>query len=85
MNFTLALLVQLTLYLVILFFSPYTGTVLSAILGAIALAIWLLSYVVEWVQPSRVPRYYYAFVLSAWVAPLLALITYVALNGTLAW
>ena len=85
MNFTLALLIQLTCYLAIFSLSPYTGTLLAAILGAIALAVWVLSYVVEWVQPSRVSRSYYSYVLSAWVAPFLALIGYVLLNGTIGW
>ena len=85
MNFTLALLIQLTLYLLLLFFSPYTGTLLAAILGAIALSVWLLSYVVEWIQPSRVSRAYYSYVLSAWVAPFLALLGYVVLVGSIGW
>ena len=85
MNFTLSLLIQLTLYLLLLFWNPYTGTLLAAILGAIALSVWVLSYVVEWVQPSRVSRDYYAYVLSAWVAPFLALIGYVLLVGSIGW
>ncbi len=85
MNFTLALLIQLIVYLVLLVFEPYAGTLLAAILGAIALAIWLLSYVVELVEPSRVPRSYYGYVLAAWIAPMLALVGYLLLNGEIGW
>lgn len=85
MDFLLAFLLQLIGYLLLLAFDPYTGTLLAAVLGAIAFSIWLLSYVTEWVEPSRVSKKYYQFVLSAWVAPLLALIGFVLLNGEIGW
>ncbi|PPK86685.1 hypothetical protein CLV84_3621 [Neolewinella xylanilytica] len=85
MNVVLAIIVQLVAYLIVLLADPYTGTLVCAVLGAIAFAIWLLSYVVEWVEPSRVTRSYYHYVLSAWVAPWLALVGFVLLNGEIGW
>ena len=59
----------------------YAGMLLSIILGAICLALWLLSYLVEWVEPSRVSKSYYRYMLAGWLAPALALLLYTLLRG----
>lgn len=85
MNFLLALLLQLIAYLGLLAVNDYVGTLLALIIGGIALAIWALSHLTEWIAPSRVSRHYYAYVLSAWLAPLAAVLAYVVLRGEFAW
>lgn len=85
MDYVLALLGQLILYLLLLLFDPYLGSLLAGIVGVVALAIWLLSYLVEWVQASRVGPAYYRYLLTAWVAPFVALLGFVLLRGELGW
>ena len=85
MNFALLLVGQLILYSLLMLYDEYAGTLLAAILGTICLAIWALSYVVEWVQPSRVSRNYYTYLISGWVAPFLALGTFLLLRGGVGW
>ena len=85
MNFLLALLFQLIAYLALLAVSDYVGTLLALIIGVIALGVWAISHLTEWIQPSRVSRHYYAYVLSAWLAPFAAVLTYVVLRGEFAW
>ncbi|MGB3801191.1 MAG: hypothetical protein WA952_15350 [Lewinella sp.] len=85
MNFLIAVIGQLIIYLLLLIFNSYLGTLICAVLGAIALAIWILSYLVEWVEPSRVTRNYYQLLLSAWISPFIALIGYIVLNGEIGW
>lgn len=80
-----ALIGQLLLYLLLMLWDEYIGTLLALIIGAICLSIWLLSYVVEWIQPSRVSKHYYSLMLSGWVSPLLAVILFIALRGEVSW
>lgn len=85
MNFALLVIGQLILYSLLMLFDEYAGTLLAAILGTICLAIWSLSHVVEWVQPSRVSRSYYTYLISGWLAPYLALVAFIALRGGVGW
>ncbi|MBB4077810.1 hypothetical protein GGR28_000411 [Lewinella aquimaris] len=85
MNFALLLIAQLIFYSLLMLYDEYAGTLLAVILGAICLAIWGLSHVVEWVQPSRVTRDYYTYLITGWLAPLLALTAFIALRGGVGW
>lgn len=85
MNFFLALLFQLIAYLALLAVSDYVGTLLALVIGVIALAVWALSHLTEWIEPSRVSRHYYGYVLSAWLAPFTAVLAYIVLRGEFAW
>ncbi len=81
MNFALLLLVQLITYLALMLWQEYAGMLLAIILGAICLSLWLLSYLVEWIEPSRVTKKYFAYMLAGWLAPFLALAVFIALRG----
>ncbi|THH41317.1 hypothetical protein [Neolewinella litorea] len=85
MNYALALLGQLIAYLLLMLVNEYFGTLLALLIGSIALAVWCLSYVVEWVQASRVSPAYYRYVLTVWVAPLVALLGFILLRGGIGW
>ena len=85
MNFALLLVGQLILYFLLMLANEYAGTLLAAILGAICFAIWGLSHVIEWVQPSRVSRSYYTYLLTGWIAPALALVAFISLRGGVGW
>ena len=85
MNYALALMGQLILYLLLMLYDEYFGTLLALLIGAIALAVWSLSYIVEWVQASRVSRAYYHYLLTCWVAPLVALCGFILLRGGIGW
>ena len=85
MNVILAFLLQLLAYLGLLLLNEYAGTLLAAILVSIAFLTWLLSLIVEWIEPSRVPRSFYRYTLTAWLAPAVALAAYVALRGKIEW
>jgi hypothetical protein len=84
-NFALALVAQLIAYSLLLLVSEYAGTLTALILGGISLAVWLLSYVVELIEPSRVSKQYYRILMSCWLAPLLALAAFIALRGRIGW
>jgi hypothetical protein len=85
MNFALLLVGQLILYSLLMLLDEYAGTLLAAIIGTISLALWVLSHVVEWVQPSKVGRSYYVYLLTAWIAPFVALVAFITLRGGVGW
>jgi hypothetical protein len=84
-NFALILVGQLVFYALFLLVAEYAATLMALIVGGIALAVWLLSYVVEFIEPSRVSREYYRALLASWLAPLLALVAFIALRGGVGW
>lgn len=76
---------QIFVYWLLLLLDEYFGTLVALIIGAIALSLWLLSYVVEWIERSRVGPSYYRYMLTAWIAPLLALFSFILLRGGVGW
>lgn len=85
MNTILMTLGQVIIYGLLLLFNEYAGFLLAVILGSIAFFVWLISYAVEWIQPSRVTHNYYGFVLSCWAGPLITLIGFTFLRGGVEW
>ena len=85
MNLALMIIGQLIVYLLLMLFDEYFGQLLALILGAISLAVWAISHIVEWIEPSRVQRKYYQYMLSGWVGPALALILFILLRGGIGW
>ena len=85
MNTILMILGQIIVYALLMLANEYAGFLLGVILGSISFAVWGISHIVEWIQPSRVTRNYYGFVLSCWVGPLIALIGFVFLRGEIGW
>ncbi len=77
----LILIGQLLLYWLLMLADEYLGTLLAAIIAAVGFAVWALSYVVEWISPSKVSRKYYSIVLITWLSPLLAMLTFLLLRG----
>lgn len=72
---------QLLLYWLLMLADEYLGTLLAAIIAAVGFAVWGLSYVVEWISPSKVSRKYYSLALMTWLAPLLAILSFLLLRG----
>ena len=63
----------------------YTAFLMSLIAGGVFLLILLVSLVVEWIEPSKVPRGYFLFMLLAFLAPLLAGLIFLLINGSPEW
>lgn len=76
---------QLIFYLLLMLFDEYFGQLLAIILGAISFAVWAISHIVEWIEPSRVNRNYYQYMLSGWIGPALALVIFILLRGEIGW
>lgn len=85
MNTILMILGQIIVYALFMLANEYAGFLLGVILGSISFAVWAISHIVELIQPSRVTKTYYGFVLSAWLAPLIAVLGFIALRGEIGW
>lgn len=79
------LLGEVVIYLLIWVFNDYMATMLSLIFGSIFLLILLVSLVVELVEKSKVPRWYFLFMGLSVLAPILAAIVYALINKGMEW
>lgn len=79
------LLVQVIIYLFLWIFDDYLASMLSLIIGGIMLFILLMSLVVELVERSKVPRWYFYFLGVSVLAPLIAGLVYLLISGGLGW
>ncbi len=66
------LLLQIVIYLALWVIYPYLASLLSVILGSICLAILVLSLIIELVERSNVPRWYYHLMIISALAPAIA-------------
>ncbi len=80
-----AFLIQIAIYLLIWLWDDYLATILSLVLGAISLSLYILSYLVELVDQSKVPRVYYRLMLLSFLAPLIGGILGILLRNGLSW
>jgi hypothetical protein len=85
MNTILMILGQIIIYALLMLANEYAGFLLGVILGSISFAVWVISHIVELIQPSKVTKAYYWYVLSAWVAPLITVLGFIALRGGVGW
>ncbi len=79
------LLLEIAFNIVLWLLDEYIATLLSLILGSIFLLLLLFALVVEWIERSKVPRWYFWFMLVSVLAPLVAAAIYLAIQGGLQW
>lgn len=78
-------LVQMAVYLLLWIFNEYLATLLSLVFGSICLLILLISLIVEVIERSKVPRWYFLFMGASVLAPFLAALIYLVIGGGLEW
>ncbi|MBV6425866.1 MAG: hypothetical protein KIPDCIKN_00352 [Haliscomenobacter sp.] len=71
-------LIQTAAYLALWLVYPYLAGLLSIIFGIVFLVVLLISLVVEWIEPSKVPRAYFRWMLASTLAPGVAALAYEA-------
>ncbi len=76
---------QVALYLLLWLWNEYNASLFSLIFGALFLFLLLISIIVEWIEPSKVPRWYFGFMAISVAAPLVAALIYTAINGRPGW
>jgi len=79
-------LIQVVLYALIWLISDYAGSFLSAVFACIFLAIFIISLLVEAIERSKVPRWYYWAMVVSFLAPTIVGLFFLLLGkGELSW
>lgn len=79
-------LIQLVFYFILWLINDYTATLVSVIFMVIFAAILIVALISELIEPSKVPRSYFWFMVISILAPILAgLIFLIIIGGDLNW
>jgi len=79
------LLIQIVIYFLLWMWDEYMATLLSLIWGGICLLVLLTSLVVEWIEKSNVPKWYFSFLWVSVLAPIMAAVIYSGIIGGIKW
>ncbi len=60
---------QLIIYTLVFLVDEHVGYLLSIILGCLSLVLLVISFFLEWVEPSKVPRWYFQVMWLSFLAP----------------
>lgn len=78
-------LIETVIYLALWLINDYLASMLSLILAVICFSILVISLLVELVEKSKVPRWYYYFMAASVLSPILAGLVYFFISGELNW
>ena len=78
-------LAEVIIYLVLWLSNDYLATFLSLIFFCICLLILIISIIVDWIDGSKVPQWYFMLMTASTLAPLLAALIFIAINGEIPW
>ncbi len=78
-------LIQAIIYLVIWLVDDYVATILTLSFAGIFFSIYLLTKVVEWIEPSKVPKQYFRYMLASALAPTIVGIVFFSIYGIPDW
>ncbi|MFN7325137.1 MAG: hypothetical protein ACK5SQ_01000 [Chitinophagales bacterium] len=76
-------MVECMVWLAVWLLNDYLAALLTAILGSMVFAVWLIAQISEYLEPSRVPSWYFSVLLTTLLATLSTAGFYVVLNGGL--
>lgn len=76
-------MVECMVWLAVWLLNDYLAALLTAILGSMVFAVWLIAKISEYLEPSRVPSWYFSVLLTTLLATLSTAGFYVVLNGGL--
>ncbi len=65
-------LMEIIFYTLLWLWNDYIATLLSLVFSSIAFAVLLISLVAEFLEPTKVPRWYFIFMVISIITPLLA-------------
>lgn len=74
-------MLQLVIYILIWIVNDYVASMLLLIVPVIGTAILLLSLIFELIEPSKIPKSYYKYMLTIILAPIVVAVIYFYMNG----
>lgn len=87
-HFSLAIigLAQAVLYAVLWLWNEYVASYMTLILPSVLLVLLILSLIADWIEPSRIPRWYLKVMLISILVPVLTGVAiYLIYGGRLDW
>lgn len=79
-------LIQFIFYIGLWLWDDYIASLISIIFVAICSFIFIISLITEWIEPSKVPRWYFVFMIASIFAPFIAGAIFVGfMGGQLQW
>ncbi len=79
------LLIEIIFYFALWMYDEYLASVISLIFGVICLMILLTSLVVEKIEKSNVPKFFYKILTVSVIAPIVAVVIYSGIVGGIRW
>ena len=79
------LLAEIAAYLILWLLNDYLATLLSLVFGIIFLVILIATAIVELIEPSKVPRWYFKLMVASVLAPAVAAFIYFLMGNSLEW
>lgn len=78
-------LLEFAVWLALWLLNDYMATLLTLIIVAIVSSVLIIAMISEWIERSKVTRYYFQVMAVSIAAPLVAGVLYVVLFGELTW
>ena len=80
-HFWIIILGQAVIYFSVWLWNEYVAIYLTLIFPAMLLVILILSKIADWIEPSRIPGWYYKLMVVSILIPLLVGIIFYYING----
>ncbi|MDF1865183.1 MAG: hypothetical protein P1U70_10135 [Saprospiraceae bacterium] len=74
-------LIQIIFYSIFWFWDDYVATLLSTIFSVICIFILIVSLIAEWIEPSKVPKWYFQVMIASILAPIITGIFFIGIMG----
>jgi len=82
----ISILGQSVLYLSLWLWNEYVASYMTLILPALILIILILALIADWIEPSRIPGWYYKLMIISIVIPVLIGVVFYFINdGKIGW
>jgi len=79
-------LIQFIVYISLWLIDEFTATLISLSFAAITAIVLIISLIVEWIEPSRVPQKYFYLMLISVLIPIITAIIYLSfIGGDMDW
>lgn len=78
-------LLEVAVWLAFWLLNDYMATLLTLIIVAIVSSVLIIAMISEWIERSKVTRYYFQVMAVSIAAPLVAGVLYILLFGELTW
>ncbi len=73
-----SVLLQIIIYALLWLADPYIGFMLSIIIATIAASILIISLILELIEKSKVPKFYFKFMITAIICPIVVSLFFIA-------